>query len=188
MQQQQQQQHQPQRPIYQTAPYHASRNSSPARSSYAYNATTMGSRVPSPTSMFLPSCLQDVIQAESPLHSSPATSASSAELSFDDFGAYDYPNYHPDSHASSHDEDEGVASEEDVRFRAPGGATRSGRAVFANGKKTREEREGGGGVASIWRMDGEESRTLRPYAPIHAECGIQELAGRLAGGLSLASA
>ena len=40
---------------------------------------------------------------------------------------------------------------------------------------------------SIWKMDGEESKTLRPYAPIHNEC-LQELAGRLASGLSLATA
>ena len=164
----QHQRNMPQRPIYQTpAPtYNASRDSSPARSSYGYP-----SRVSSPTALFLPSCLQDVIQAESPLHSSPATSTSSADLSFefDDFG-YD---------ADGRD----VLSEEDPQFRAPGGATRTsgGRKVYngASGSSTSQE--------SIWKMDGEESMTLRPYAPIHNEC-LSELAGRLASGLSLATA
>ncbi|GJE88957.1 RanBP2-type domain-containing protein [Phanerochaete sordida] len=150
-----------QRPIYQTPTYHTSRNSSPARSSYGY-----GSRVPSPTAAFLPACLQDVLVRASPAHSSPATSASSAEL-FDEYG---------------YDSGRDVLSEEEPQFRAPGGATRSsgGRKVYG----------GPGGAApaedSIWAMDGEESKTLRPYAPIHNEC-LQELAGRLAGGLTLAA-
>jgi hypothetical protein len=115
--------------------------------------------------MFLPSCLQDIIQAESSVHSSPATSTSSADLSFDDFG-YD----------SSFD----VISEEDIQFRAPGGATRTsgGRKAFNAATAS---------VESIWKMDGEESKTLRPYAPIHSEC-LQDLAGRLATGLSLTTA
>lgn len=153
----------PQRPIYQTPAYHASRNSSPARSSY-----DCPSRGSSPTRMFLPLCLQDVIRAESPVHSSPATSTSSADLSFDDF-AYD-------SHFD-------IPSAEEPQFRAPGGATRSsgGRKVY-NGHAA-----GSSSQESIWKMDGEESKTLRPYAPIHTEC-LSDLAGRLASGLSLTTA
>ena len=152
----------PGRPIYQT-PAQPSRNSSPARSSYGY-----GSRVPSPTAAFLPACLQDVVNA-SPLHSSPATSASSAslELAFDDFG-YEHgaPAGFGYGYGFDGEDDAAGESEEEVQFRAPGGATRSGPA-----RKTPE--------ASIWSLDGEESRTLRPYAPIHADC-MQDLAGRLA--------
>lgn len=155
----------PGRPIYQT-PLQPSRNSSPARSSYGYV-----SRVPSPTAAFLPACLQDVVSAPSPLHSSPATSASSAslELAFDEFGyEHGYGFGFDDA-----DDDAAGESEEEVQFRAPGGATRRGPAV-------RKAAEAG----SIWSLDGEESRTLRPYAPIHTDC-MQDLAGRLA---SLATA
>lgn len=150
-----------QRPIYQTPAYHASRNSSPARSAAAY-----GSRVPSPTAAFLPACLQDVVAA-SPAHSSPTTSASSADLSFDDYA--EFAGY--GSGCDAVREDDGAA-EPELAFRAPGGATR---------------RSGGRKAGDIWRMDGEESRTLRPYAPIHADC-IADIAGRLASGLSLATA
>ncbi|EKM52365.1 uncharacterized protein PHACADRAFT_100718 [Phanerochaete carnosa HHB-10118-sp] len=155
-----------QRPIYQTSAHHTSRSSSPTRSSYGGCL----SRVPSPTAAFLPSCLQDVIHAASPVHSSPATSTSSADLSFDD-GAYDLGFDVPGG------------AETEPRFRAPGGATRAsaGRRVYGAHPSGSTSQE------SIWKMDGEESKTLRPYAPIHSEC-FAELAGRLASGLSLVTA
>ena len=82
--QQQQQRPEVSRPIYQT-PVYSPRGVSPA---------SVRSRVPSPTSALLPSCLQDVVQVQAqvprqpalvPAQASPATSSSSADLSFEEY-------------------------------------------------------------------------------------------------------
>lgn len=261
------------RPIYQT-PLH-SRGASPA-----------GART-SPTSAFLPSCLDDVISSpyDAPSayhdahlfkdthhgsahghgsghgHSSPATSASSAELSFDEFPAFGYSgrlsldSQYSTSGSSSRfdldsarfDRDTGrfdldsrrsvdslrddyarsslesqrydappvprheyaYDAPEDLRFRAPGGATRSGRrpsprastvwgegtnysvigSEAAFGMKSPEGAIPTDHIAisntdSAWNLDGDESKTLLARAPIHAD-EVRELVGRFGRGLDL---
>lgn len=138
------------RPIYQT-PVYSPRDMSPARTS---------SRVPSPTSALLPSCLQDVIQT-SPRQSSPATSSSSADLSFEEYElAYDLgENY----------EYAGTGARE-VGAGAGARVYRAGAAAAASA----------GG--SIWKLDGEETKNLSlPKAAAPNQQDLLELAGRING-------
>ena len=98
---------------------------------------------------------------------------------------------------------------EDLRFRAPGGATRSGRrpsprastvwgegtnysvigSEAAFGMKSPEGAIPTDHIAisntdSAWNLDGDESKTLLARAPIHAD-EVRELVGRFGRGLDL---
>ena len=126
-------------PIYQT-PVYSPRGMSPVSLE----------RVASPTSVFLPSCLQDVIQT-SPPESSPATSSSSADLSFEEYDlgfsladGYEYP----------------VATARKADARGYDSAAPTA-------------------AQSIWKLDGEESKALQmPKAAPSSE--VLELTGRMA--------
>ncbi|THG96193.1 hypothetical protein EW026_g5601 [Hermanssonia centrifuga] len=130
-------QYQDSRPIYQTPVYNR-RGISPH------------SRVPSPTSALLPSCLQEIIQ--SPMHSSPATSSSSADLSFEDY-------------------DLSFELADQMLRQAQGARVYSTSSPAVSG--------------SIWKLDGEETKTLKFSGPPTQNDFVMDLAGRMAAGLSL---
>jgi len=135
-------------PIYQTPTFHPhplSREVSPSR-------TPALAPAPEEDVSLLPSFLQDIVQSSSPVHGSPTTSSSSAELSFDEY-------------------DSGFELSDGEPVKVYG---RSGQSSATSS---------GVNLASIWRMDGEESKTFG-YVGQKPDC-VTELAGRMASGLSL---